>query len=64
MREIRGEARYLWVFCDIDGKGEKFRLAIENNGFLFFPVEDFYENDIVFEDAVKYEIEPPTEAEL
>ena len=32
---------YYWIKCDIDGCGKKWRLAIERDGNIYFPMEDF-----------------------
>jgi len=38
-----------WLWADIDGKGERWRLAIFNNGDITFPFVEFSENAAVFE---------------
>ncbi len=32
---------YYWIKCDIDGCGKKWRLAVERDGNIYFPMEDF-----------------------
>lgn len=62
MRHLEGKvAGYYFVFTDIDGRGKKWRLALERAGFLFFPVEDFYEATDVFEKAPRFAFSPPAE---
>jgi len=54
-----------WIKCDLDGRGEKWELAVEINGdedgemysFPFVEFEDYQEN---YEDHFKKEIERPT----
>jgi len=59
-----------WIKCDIDGRGEKWRLAIEREGGYFneddepvpeyyFPFDDFEEFQENFEDHEKSEISQP-----
>ena len=51
-----------WIWCDIDGQGKKWRLAVERGDNLYFPVEDFEEAQEVFADYPSLEIEEPLEA--
>lgn len=32
-----------WIFCDIDGAGKRWRIAVERGDEIYFPVEDFGE---------------------
>lgn len=38
-----------WLWADINGKGERYMLAIFNNGKITFPFEEFSEFAAVFE---------------
>jgi hypothetical protein len=49
-----------WIWCDIDGSGRCWRLAVErDDGMVYFPVEDFEEHGEVFENYPSVEVESP-----
>jgi len=49
----------IWIWCDIDGLGRYWRLAVEREEMLYFPEEDFEENGEVFENYPSVGVEPP-----
>lgn len=48
-----------FIYCDLDGGGHRWRLAIERGKKLYFPVEDFTEDGSVFEGNPSVEIDTP-----
>jgi len=50
-----------WIWCDLDGSGRHWRLAVERDDMLYFPVEDFEEDGTLFSNYPSIEIEEPTQ---
>lgn len=44
-----------WIHCDIDGSGNRWRLAVDRGYEVYFPIEDFSEEM----PAGKYRVEFP-----
>ena len=50
-----------WIWCDIDGLGNKWSLAIERGDKLYFPVEDYEDSQETFASLPCVEIHEPAE---
>ena len=59
-----------WIYCDIDGRGKKWRLAVRRTiedyakmvDGLYFPVEDFEDYDENYVDEPRRIVTRPTDA--
>lgn len=49
-----------WVYCDLDGRGDKWRLAVPRGDMIYFPVEDFEGLADEFADDPKMVLASPT----
>lgn len=50
-----------WIWCDLDGFGKRWRLAVDRGNELYFPVEDFTESGGIEDfriDRPDYPIDP------
>lgn len=49
-----------WIWCDLDGQGERWRLALpEGPGGVFFPLDDFSDEAENYADCPTFPITPP-----
>ena len=52
-----------WIYCDLDGNGDKWRLAIPRGGhdMIYFPVEDFEDLADNYADDPRRVVRRPTD---